>query len=154
MLRRPRSRRTLFRELETLETRRMLAAAAASVSLPGEFTNHVEEDKGLIRVFTPKYHVLGHIDSFLTGRRGGDRGAMARDYLISQAEALGVRPVDIEQATLVHRATETDTGITNVIFRQKLNGILIENTHMEVNFTRFGEVINAGGNFIPLDTAA
>lgn len=127
----------------------MLAAASR---LEGLATNTFDNTVGLTVDFEPKFTQFQHntaSNGLFSGRQTGDRAVLARNFLLANADAMGLTTADIEAATLSHRATDPTSGLTFTNFQQMLNGLPIANTNAEVNFTKFGEVITAGGNFVP-----
>lgn len=57
----------------------------------------------------------------------------------------------IEYRLVNDHYTDEDTGITHAYFFQTFEGIDIENTQINVNVKRDGNVLSAGTNFVPMD---
>ncbi len=137
--------RYTFKQLEPLEQRRLLAAAAAAVELLHDDHGHEEE---LSVGFLPDAVVLKADGGFLTGRQSGRRADLARRYITDHAAELGLRAQDAQSAVITNQYTDADTGATHVYMQQTLNGLPIQNTSLGIHFTRDGRVIAVNSGFV------
>ena len=76
------------------------------------------------------------------------------DVIIIATKHVAKLAPGIEYRLLSDHYTDEDTGITHAYFLQTFEGIDIENTQINVNVKRDGNILSAGTNFIPKDELA
>ena len=136
-------------KLELLESRRLLAAAAAAtVDLPG-ISEHTRDDRGLVVAFYPESHVLQQRGGFLTGKQSGRRADIARATLAEYADEMGLTAADTRYSFIHQQNFDASTGLTHVYFRQSLNGLTVRNTDAAVHIMSDGRILTVSGNFVP-----
>ncbi|HEX6026779.1 MAG TPA: M36 family metallopeptidase, partial [Solirubrobacter sp.] len=94
---------------------------------------------------TPR--VLARLDGTLTGAASGAPEDVAMDYVRRNLDVLGLTASDLE--TLEEPETSTAGGITQVRWRQAVDGIPAADAELRVNLTRDGRVLNVLGSPVP-----
>src|SRR5262249_59294573 len=85
----------------------------------------------------------------LTGPAQGQPLDIALGYLQSHATDFGLTADDLSNPVVTDQYTDDDTGITHIYLRQRVNGLEVQYADIDVNLTAAGEVIDAGGGFVP-----
>lgn len=148
-----RRRPTLASAFEPLEPRKLLSAAAhaAAPKLVGEVYDN--DNGGYHLGFVPRQTTLGDWRGFLTGRQGGRRADLARQYISENAAQLGITPEDARSSQIVSQYTDAHNGVTHVWFQQMYNGLPVSNASLGIHFMPDGRVINVTSTFVPLKEA-
>src|SRR5262245_36973893 len=75
--------------------------------------------------------------------------AIALDFLADHAGDFGLTAADLADPVVTSRYTDADTGFTHIYLRQRVNGLEVAYADIAVSLTVRGEVIAAGGGFVP-----
>jgi hypothetical protein len=98
-------------------------------------------------------HHLFNLTERLTAPSGAPRLQIAQDYLRGVAADLGLTEGDLAGVYLTKEYRTEHNGVTHLVFRQRFDGIEIENAEWVVNIDPDGQVINAGGSLFPQPSA-
>ena len=88
---------------------------------------------------------MQRLDGALTGPAGGDRSAVALEWVRDNRAALGLTAADIDALTLADRTLTPGTGITHLRYRQAYRGIPAFDNDLRVNLDRGGRILNVTG---------
>ena len=94
---------------------------------------------------TPR--VLARLDGTLTGPASGAPEDVAMDYVEQNLDVLGLTESDLD--TLQPPETSTAGAVTEVRWRQAVDGIPAADSELRVNLTRDGRVLNVLGSPAP-----
>ena len=119
--------------MEALEPR-LLLSSTAGAALPAPYL--------------PEQFFLSQPGGYLTEAAAGDPLDIAIAYLTDHADRLGLGGQDILQSIVTDHYVSSDTGVTHIYLRQRLNGLEIVNSNISVNITADGRVLNVGGGFV------
>lgn len=89
-----------------------------------------------------------HPPAFLTGPNPGDAVEIALVYLRQNAPALGLTLADLEDLVVRDHYTSSFNGVTHLYFRQRHQGIEVDNGDLNVNVASNGAVISVGNRFV------
>ncbi len=160
-------RQTSRAAVESLETRVMLSAASLralaqsnliSSPLGSQTSNPFRLAAGAVdlpaTLLPPQFHLseMGN-----AGRR--TRAALvaatvspldvAMRYLESNARSLGLTAADVADPLVTDQYTDTDTGVTHIYLRQRINGIEVSGADVSVHVMRDGQILSMAGGFVP-----
>ncbi|MCA9013164.1 MAG: M36 family metallopeptidase, partial [Planctomycetaceae bacterium] len=128
--------RACFWEGEFLESRELLS----STSLALDFTQYQAQ--------SPPTRLTNQ-SGFLTGPTSGQPLEIAIDYLKDYSVALGLTPQDIDSLEVTNSYQSSVSQVTHIYFQQVVNGIPVVNSSLNINITKYGEVINVGSSILP-----
>lgn len=74
---------------------------------------------------------------------------IARQHISQHAKEFGVTGSALAHARVTDAYTSRHSGVTHVYLRQQLDGLDVVGANVNVNVTREGRVLTAGGSFIP-----
>lgn len=94
------------------------------------------------------------VTRFLTGPNEGDPLDIALTYIRQNRDAWGLTDDDLADLVVTGRYTTRHNGVTHLYLRQRLNGIEVFGSEVNVNISKDGAIINLGGEFIPHLSAA
>ena len=111
------------------------------------------ERRLLLHAGSPEFYVLPAEFLFepggtLTAPAKGKAVDLALKYLTSRARDLGLTKLDVSSAVVTDQYTDPDVGVTHVYFKQQVNGLTVDNTSINVNLTRDGQILSVGGAFV------
>jgi extracellular elastinolytic metalloproteinase len=98
--------------------------------------------------YLPPSHMLVSPDGLLTGPAQGEPLGIALDYLDAHAADFGLTAADLADPAVTDQYTDSDTGVTHIYLRQRVNGLEVAYADLDVSLTSTGEVIAAGGGFV------
>jgi Zn-dependent metalloprotease/methionine-rich copper-binding protein CopC len=101
----------------------------------------------------PQYYLMVP-NGFLTQASTDDALRIARNYLTTHAEDLGLSVDDVLNAAVSAQYTDSDSGLTHIYLQQRVNELEVENTALTVTVTADGKVLNVAGGFYPDASAA
>jgi extracellular elastinolytic metalloproteinase len=125
--------------IEALEDRTVLDTAGAEHLLPMPFQ-------------PPQLYLINHdngVFGYLTGPNQGEPVDIALTYLRDHANQFGLVAADFRDVNVWSNYVTETTGVTHLSFRQRLHGLDVANTNINVNVTTDGRIINIGGGFVP-----
>jgi len=99
--------------------------------------------------FTPETYFRTNANGFLTAPTEGNPLDIALDYLNANAGNFALTSNDLADAKVSSIYTDLDTGITHIYLRQMVAGLEVLNGDLNIHITAKGEVICAGGGFVP-----
>jgi extracellular elastinolytic metalloproteinase len=99
--------------------------------------------------YLPPTQMLINPTGLLTTPTAGQPLQIALAYLNAHAADLGLTPTDLQNVVVANQYTDSDTGISHVALQQTVNGLDVASAYMTVGLTAQGEVISAGGSFVP-----
>ncbi|HVT88475.1 MAG TPA: M36 family metallopeptidase [Tepidisphaeraceae bacterium] len=70
------------------------------------------------------------------------------NYLSQHAGDLGLVADDVANPLVTDQYTDHDSGTTHIYLQQRVNGISVDNTSLNINLTRDGRIISIGGAFV------
>lgn len=85
----------------------------------------------------------------LTEGGGGAPQQVAMDYLRQLAPAYGLTADDLAAVYVAREYRTGHNGVTHLLFRQKFDGVAVENAEWTANVDREGRLINVGGRLYP-----
>jgi uncharacterized repeat protein (TIGR01451 family) len=88
------------------------------------------------------------LDGLLSAPASGDALAIALDYLRAHAGELGLSPDDLADVVVTDRYVSRHNGVTHLYLRQRLDGLEVANSSLNINLTADGQVINVGNRFV------
>jgi len=86
---------------------------------------------------------------FLTGPNAGDALDIALNYINDNKATYGLAQADIADLVVTDRYTDNHNGVTHLYLRQRLNGIEIYSSNINVSVTADGRVVTVGDRFVP-----
>jgi extracellular elastinolytic metalloproteinase len=113
------------------------------------FVEPLESRDVFSATYLPPSHMLVNPTGLLTPPQAGDPLDIALSYVVAHAADLGLSPDDVADPLVTSRYTDADTGITHVYLRQQVNGLEVAYADLAVGVDARGEVISAGGGFVP-----
>ena len=116
--------------LELLETRSLLSIGAATLPV------------------VPLQHSLMNWNGYLTTPSPADPLDIAKQYMTSHAEELGLLAADVSNIAVTDRYTDSDSGITHIYLGQLYKGLEVSNANFVVNVMPDGRLINVAGGFV------
>jgi Zn-dependent metalloprotease len=87
--------------------------------------------------------------AFLTGPQSGAPMQITLGYLTDNGASLGFAAGDAGRLTVSDNYADADSGVTHIYLVQGFNGVTVDNARINVNVGAQGQVINAGGGFVP-----
>lgn len=99
--------------------------------------------------FVPEQYFLTIPGGFLTGPAEGKPIDIALDYLNTNAGRFALTSADLANAKVTSIYRDEDTGITHIYLRQMVAGLEVVQGDINIHITKRGEVICAGGGFVP-----
>jgi extracellular elastinolytic metalloproteinase len=98
--------------------------------------------------YLPPQHWLISQNGYLTEPSAAQPLDIAKAYLVSHADELGLRPQDLLASVVTNQYTSADTGVTHIYLRQQYNGLEVANANLSVSITSDGRVLSVGGGFV------
>ena len=89
------------------------------------------------------------VDGPLTGPAGGDRAAVALDWVRANRGVFGLTAADVDDLAPAARETAQGTGITHLRYRQADGGIPSFDGGLRVSLDRGGRILSASGSPAP-----
>jgi Fungalysin metallopeptidase (M36)/Bacterial Ig-like domain (group 3)/Fungalysin/Thermolysin Propeptide Motif len=109
------------------------------------------EDRTLLSgsPYLPPSYMMTNPHGLLTGPSQGDPLQIALGYLKDHASELRLTPADLATPHVTSEYTDADTGITHIYLCQTVNHLDVEYADLSIHVDAQGEVIAAGGGFVP-----
>jgi extracellular elastinolytic metalloproteinase len=98
--------------------------------------------------YLPPSYMQVNPTGLLTGPAQGEPLGIALDYLDAHASDFGLTAADLTDPAVTSQYTDSDTGVTHIYLRQRVNGLEVAYADLDVSLTSAGEVIAAGGGFV------
>jgi extracellular elastinolytic metalloproteinase len=121
---------------------------ASDPVVSSSFTSDDHDDVTLPHYLPPQFDLHDLNTGYLTAPAAGDPVTIARNYMTAHAADMGLLPGDVADLEVLQNYTTDTTGITHLGFGQRLNGLVVENTVVNVNVTADGKIINVAGYFV------
>jgi len=87
------------------------------------------------------------LSQFLTGPQEGSPLDLAKAYLASQHQSLGLTAADLEEMVVSDHYQTRHNGVTHIYFNQQHAGIPVWNGLININVAGDGSIINLGNRF-------
>src|SRR5262249_20109334 len=99
--------------------------------------------------YMPPSYMLTNPTGLLTPPQSGQPLDIALSFAVAHAGELGMSPDDAADPIVTSQYTGDATGITHVYLRQQVNGLEVAYADLSISVDAQGEVISAGGGFVP-----
>ena len=110
--------------------------------------DHTEDT--LAEFYLPPQQHLFNYDGYLSGPVQGVAALdLAMDFVMANAEQLGLATDDLEDLIITDQYVSSHTGVTHIYLRQTYNGLEVVNTSINVNISPDGRIINVGSRLVP-----
>jgi hypothetical protein len=109
---------------------------------------NAREDGGGTANALPQNSTLGEPGVFLTGPNDGEPLTIALDYIRENAEALGLSSDDLADLVVTDQYTSQHNGVTHIYLRQRVNGLELFGSSLNINIARDGSIINVGNRTV------
>src|SRR5215470_1476036 len=103
------------------------------------FVENLEARVVLTAPYLPPSHMLVNPTGLLTGPAQGQPLDIALDYLDAHAADFGLTAADLTDPAVTDQYTDSDTGITHIYLRQRVNGLEVAYADLDVSLTSAGE---------------
>jgi extracellular elastinolytic metalloproteinase len=141
--------------METLEQRRLLAAAVDQILGPtAEDLSHQMPD-WMAKQYLPATQSLVNVGNWLTSARPqpADPLATALELFRDRADSLSLNDASLETPFITSQYTDAHNGLTHIYLQQEYNGLPVINARANASVDKFGRVLNAHTSFIAQTTA-
>ena len=107
----------------------------------------------LLLAATPAAAGSGAPTAPLTGPSAAEPADVARNYLETHREALGLTKLDLAELEITDQITSSHNGVTHLYLRPRLDGIPVINRISHFNIAADGRILSFGNQLVP-DLAA
>ena len=143
--------RELFRALRLQRTRRVKMSHC--VRRFRKLLREALEERTVLTAYFPPSQFIYSDGGFLSQPDTAEPLDIALSYLDAHAADFGLTAADVAAPLVTDLYTDDDTGITHVYLRQQVNGLEVANANIGIHISSLGQVISAGGGFVPGLTA-
>ena len=99
--------------------------------------------------YLPQSCMLVNPNGLLTSPQEGHPLDIALRYISDHAAELGLTVADLRDPIVTSQYTDEDSGATHIYLRQQVNGLEVAYADLAVTVDALGEVVSAGGGFVP-----
>ncbi len=145
----PKARHRLLRRSDVS----LLRAVAAVADPVAALERRVLLSSAEASPYLPPQHFLFAADTTLAGPAVGPARQIALNFISAHAQDLGLAASDIGDPAITDQYTDSDTGVTHIYLRQRVGGIEVANSNLNVNLLSNGSVLSVGGGFMALSAS-
>ncbi len=144
-----------FNRMETLEQRRLLAAAVDQILGPTDEDLAHQMPDWMAKQYLPATQSLVNVGNWLTSARpqAADPLSTALDVFRDRADSLSLNDASLATPFITSQYTDAHNGLTHVYLQQEFNGLPVINARASASVDKLGRVLTAHTSFIAQTSA-